>query len=165
MERTDDAVRETIIGAVLLLLVASAHLHRSVIAFVALAATFAQHVVWVAVHHSLLTDDMVFYGTAVMPVLALYHRCPYIGAAGTYSFMTKVIDHHPDLLRSMLPPSLVASRASWEMSKLGVSLGAFAVVWPLMYCVDGKGFKVGCDPTSHRRAEPQRQDAIGENLH
>lgn len=86
---TDDAIRETIIGAVLLLLVVSAHAHGSIVAFVALAATFLQHIVWIVAHISILSDTAVFYGTAVLPLLALAYRCPYIGLAGTYSFCTK----------------------------------------------------------------------------
>ena len=165
LARIDDAVRETCIGTVLLLLFLSCAAHASVVGAVAVGVTLAKHVFWVLLHVDLgLTPTMILYGTSVLPMVGAYHGCPYILAAGTYSFVTKVLDRSAADVRLWLQGSgapCCATRADWELAKLVISALVF-VLAALLLVIARRGalgplvFSPGCG-TETAHLSPRRR--------
>ena len=70
---TDDAIRETAIGTVLLAVLLCAIVHRSYVGVVAIGCTLFKHLAWVLLHTDVgITDTHIFWGTLVLPLVGAF---------------------------------------------------------------------------------------------
>ena len=130
LRATDDAIRETAIGTVLLAVLLCAIAHNSYVGCIAIGCTLLKHLCWVLIGTDIgITDTMILYGTMVLPLVGLWHRCPYILYAGTYSFGTKVIDRaHHDVKQWIRMRTSCCTRAEFEIAKLVICTYVYLVV-------------------------------------
>lgn len=151
------AVREMLIGNVVLLLFLVADKHESLFIRVILGCILTQHSVLVLANVSVLSDDVVYYGAAAFACLAVYQRCPYLGFGGLYSFGTKVIDHHRAILDALAPSSAIypRDRLHDEILKLAIVVAAYVAIFGIVIITgcDGSrgGFSCACGPNRHAR--------------
>ena len=73
LRATDDAIRETAIGTVLLAVLLCAIAHRSYVGVVAIGCTLFKHLAWVLLHTDVgITDTHIFWGTLVLPLVGAF---------------------------------------------------------------------------------------------
>ena len=73
LRATDDAIRETAIGTVLLAVLLCAIAHRSYVGIVAIGCTLFKHLAWVLLHTDVgIADTHIFWGTLVLPLVGAF---------------------------------------------------------------------------------------------